>query len=249
MSSFWYTGATLEALHGEGFQSFTLFGPIHLFWLGLCAVLAVTLGIWYHRAGDFARRRALIVLTVLLLADEAFKQIGTAVTGQWTVDYLPLHVCSINIFVCLLNTLRPSDRLKEILYAVCLPGAAIALLSPTWLAEPMWNFMHLHSETVHILLLLYPVLLLAGGFRPSPKRLKFVFAFLGCTGVPIYFVNKKLDTNFFFLNGTENNPITEFFAGIFGERLYFLGYPFLVAALAAALYLPWYFVRKKEAKG
>ena len=38
-SPFWYTIDTMQALHGYDYHAFELFGPVHLFWLGLCAFL------------------------------------------------------------------------------------------------------------------------------------------------------------------------------------------------------------------
>ena len=52
----------------------------------------------------------------------------------------------------------------------------------------------------HALLVLYPTLLVVGGYRPSPRRIPQVLAFLFGSALPIYFLNKPLGTNFYFLN-------------------------------------------------
>ena len=84
------------------------------------------------------------------------------------------------------------------MYALCLPGALIAMLSPSWQRLLVWNLMHLHSYSVHVLLILYPVLLLAGGFRPQMQNIRKVLEFLVCTATPIFFLNRLIGTNFFF---------------------------------------------------
>ena len=72
-SPFWYTIDTMQALHGYDYHAFELFGPVHLFWLGLCAALCVGGSLLFRRLGQAGRRRVLAVLTVLLLADELLK--------------------------------------------------------------------------------------------------------------------------------------------------------------------------------
>lgn len=90
------------------------------------------------------------------------------------------------------------------------------------------------------LLILYPVLLLAGGFRPQVHHIRWVLAFLCAIATPIFFLNRLLKTNFFFLNDPQGNAITAFFAHCFGERFYLLGFLPVLAAVLLLLYLPWY---------
>ena len=165
-SPFWYTVDTMQALHGYDYHAFELFGPVHLFWLGLCAFLCAGGSVLFRRLGPAGRQRVLRVLTLLLLTDELLKDVSSLATGQFVWAFLPFHLCSINLFVCVWYALRPHPLAAEVLYALCLPGAAAALLFPSWQALPLWNVMHLHSSTVHTMLVLFPVLLLAGGFRP-----------------------------------------------------------------------------------
>lgn len=76
------------------------------------------------------RHQILRAVFVLMLADEFMKQTVLLYTGQWNVTYLPLHLCSINIFVCWYDAIHQSRWSKEILYALCIPGAVVAMLSP-----------------------------------------------------------------------------------------------------------------------
>ena len=161
-SPFWYTVDTMQALHGYDYHAFELFGPVHLFWLGLCAFLCAGGSVLFRRLGPAGRQRVLRVLTLLLLADELLKDVSSLATGQFVWAFLPFHLCSINLFVCVWYALRPHPLAAEVLYALCLPGAAAALLFPSWQALPLWNVMHLHSSTVHTMLVLFPVLLPTG---------------------------------------------------------------------------------------
>ena len=70
-----------------------------------------------YKAADEKKRAQLWGLfAVLLLADEAFKQIGLQIGGNFNWDYLPLHLCSINIFLIALYAWKPSRLLDNFLY-------------------------------------------------------------------------------------------------------------------------------------
>ena len=185
MSEFWMSYDLIAQRYGPGYQGYPLFGAVHWAELAATAALLLVVTRWYRRSGACARRRILWGVTALLLADEAALVLAMALTGQWEPSDLPLHLCSIHIFLCLYNTLFDRDWCKEELYALCIPGAAIALLCPGWLGTKAWSFINLHSVSLHALLLLYPILLVAGGFRPQVRRLPAVLAALAVPVVPV----------------------------------------------------------------
>ena len=186
-------------------------------------------------------------VTAALLADEAALLLGMALTGQWNWSYLPLHLCSINVFVCLYCTVTDQNWCKEELYALCIPGAMLALLCPSWRDVPSWwTLINLHSVSIHALLVLYPVLLVAGGYRPSVRRVPMVLAFLFGSALPIYFLNKPLQTNFYFLNNPYGNVITSAFTAALGEKYYILGFLPAIAAALVIMYLPWYVIGRRK---
>lgn len=57
---------------------------------------------------------------------------------------------------------------------------------------------------------------------------------------PVFFLNRLLGTNFFFLNHPQGNAITVFFAHCLGEHFYVFGFLPVFAAVWVLLYLPWY---------
>lgn len=246
LSEFWYTVYSMQEKYGEDYQSFTLFGPTHLFWLFLTLCICVICSLRYRKFSEKGRLRFLRVLMALLITEELTRQLTTFITDQWQPEMLPLHMCSINIFVCLWYVIHPNNLAGNILYALCLPGAAIALLSPTWLALPINNIFHICSEVLHILLVLFPITLLVGGFRPNPRMLPKVFlCLLGACAV-IYPLNKALGTNFFFLNDPNGNIITKVCSSVFGEHFYIIGMGIILAVMWVVLYLPWWLKDRKN---
>ena len=125
MSDFWKSYDITAAEYGAGYECYPLFGTVHLIELALSALFLLGMVWWYRRSTPRTRRHILVGLTAALLVDEAALLLGMACTGQWNWSYLPLHLCSINVFVCLYNTLTDRSWCKEELYALCIPGPAL----------------------------------------------------------------------------------------------------------------------------
>ena len=237
ISEFWFTTHSFCEKYGYSYRGFELYGTVHMFWLLLCFSLCVFGGMLYRRSSEKTRRAVLCTISGVLLTLEMIKYASLILTGQWEWQFLPLHLCTINIYVIFLYALHPNDLIAELLYAVCMPGAAIALVSPSWTQVPINNFLHIDSSLTHVLLILFPVLLLWGGFTPSLKRLWKVVLILAALCVPIYIIDIILNEDFFFLNGDNTNPVLVFLGDIFPD--YRMGMPVVAAIAWAVMYLPW----------
>lgn len=226
---------------GMGFRSFDL---THLMWLAVTVVLIVLAALQYRRLDEKGRDKWRKVVAILLIADELFKQVCLIIGGNFLVKYLPLHLCSINLFLIAYHAWKPNKMLGSYLYAVCIPGALAAILCPTWTQLPVLNFMHLHSTTVHILLLMYPVVLTVGGdIKPRAKQIPKCLLILACLAAVALVANLLLDTNFFFLMGAggKNNPLY-LFELLLGDHRF--GFPILIAAVLAVMFIPVEFYHK-----
>lgn len=231
---------------GEGY-GFELFSPHHLLWLAVFAVTVAVCCIRYRRSSADKRARWRKTAAVLLVADELFKDVMLLLGGNFMLKYLPLHLCSINIFLIAIHAWRPSKLLGNFLYLVCIPGAVAALLFCTWAMLPPLNFMYLHSFTVHILLALYPIVLTAGGdIRPQIRYFPKCVLLLAVMAVPIYGVNLLCDTNFMFLMYAEEGSPLLWFEEHWGSHL--LGYPVLIAAVLGVMSVPGLLLEKRREK-
>lgn len=183
----------------------------------------------------------------MLLADELFKVVMLVIGNRYEPSYLPLHLCSINIFIIAFHACKPLRVFDGYLYTVGIPGALAALLFPSWTALPLQNFMHLHSFTVHILLAMYPIVLTVGGeIVPRVRDIwKYLLALLGMA-IPIYFVNVYLNTNFMFLMSADDGNPLAVFEKMWGNHL--LGFPVLIAAVLLVMYVPLGIFRRIRAK-
>ena len=226
---------TVETIpSGAGFSSF---GTLHLMWLALFIVILVLNCLLYHKLSEDGRGKWKKIIAILIALDELFKMAMLAIGDRYTASYLPLHLCSINIFLVAFHAWKPNKTIGAFLYTVCIPGAIAALLFPSWTALPFGNFMHLHSFTIHILLALYPLVLAINGeihinVRNVPKCLLLLIGM----AIPIYLINMILDTNFMFLMSVEEGNPLYLFEQMWGNHL--LGYPVIIAGILIIMYLP-----------
>lgn len=219
---------------GLGFQ---LFDSLHISWLIIFLLTVIVNCILYRKMQLSGRNRWRKVTAWLLIADELFKMAILISSGNYTADYLPLHLCSINIFIIAIHAYKPSYVLDNFLYTVCIPGALAALLFPTWTSLPLANGMHLHSFTVHILLALYPVVLTVGGdIKPDIKALPKSLGLLILMAIPIYGLNLLMDTNFMFLISADPGNPLYWFEENWGMHL--LGFPVIIAGILFVMYGP-----------
>ncbi len=233
MNYFWEIVETMP--EGVGFSHY---GPVHLWWLAAFLVLTAGNCILYRKLGQKGRKIWRVVVAALLVLDEVYKQIPLFVQGYFTLDYLPLHLCSINIFLIAFHSVRPSGTLGNFLYTVCLPGAMAALLFPTWTALPAANYMLIHSFTVHIMLAMYPVVLtVAGDIRPELKQVAKALLLLVGLAAFAWVFNLIFNTNFMFLMYAEPGNPLYLFEEMWGSHL--LGFPVIIAGVLLVMHTPW----------
>lgn len=181
----------------------------------------------------------------LLLLDECFKWIVLLVGKRVSWSYLPLHLCSMNLFFVVWHVWKPSRFLDNFLYTVCVPGAFAALLFPSWLSLPVSSAMHIHSFTTHILLVLYPlVLTVSGEMKPDWRMIPQCIGLLIALAVPIFGLNRLLGTNFMFLMYAEPGNPLYLFEQMWGNHL--LGFPVMIAGVLMIMHLPIALYRKRK---
>lgn len=233
MEHFWKTVEVIP--EGIGFAHY---GPVHLCWLAAFVVLTVVNCILYRKLSEKGRKIWRIVMAVLLVLDEVYKQIPLFVQGYFTLGYLPLHLCSINIFVIAFHAFKPNKAVGNFLYTVCIPGALAALLFPTWNALPPANYMLIHSFTVHMLLCMYPVVLtVAGDIRPELRQVPKALLLLTGLAVFALICNLLMNENFMFLMYADPGNPLYLFEQMWGSHL--LGFPVIIVGILLVMHTPW----------
>ncbi len=240
MKYFLETSDTIQ--EGLGFSHFD---SLHITWLLVFMAVTMTCCLVYRKLGEKGRKKMRYVVASLCVLDEWYMVACLLIGGNYTADYLPFHLCSINIYLIALHALIPGKTLENYLYLVGIPGTLAALIFPSWVKLPLANFMHLHSFTLHILLVLYPIMLTVGGdIKPEPRQLpKCLLMLLGLAGIALV-VNLIFDTNFMFLmEAKPGNPLY-IFEQLFGSHL--IGFPIIITAVIVVMYLPVIILKKRQ---
>jgi len=225
---------------------FSLFGREHIAWLLIAAALGAALCLCFRRASDAGRGRLRRALGIAVLVCEGLKDGNLIAQGAFGIGYLPLHLCGLAVFFTLWHSLRPGETVGNFLYSTCMPGAAFALVFPDWTAYPALSYHSVVGFLVHTLLVVYPLMLVAGGaLRPRARYLPRCFAILLALAVPIYVFDRALQVNYMFLLRPSPGSPLEWFAALLGVPGYLLGYLPMLALVWLLLYAPF----RKTGKG
>ncbi len=228
-------------------KGFTHFDTAHLLWLSAFVIFTVVALLVYKRLPDTKRTKFRRIIAGLIVAEEIIKIIFLSSRGFYSRHYLPLHLCSINIFMIVWHSVKSNKALDNYLYAIGIPAAMMGLLFPAWTELPAWNFMSIHSFTVHILLAAYPIIVTLGGdIKPDVKCLPKALLILLGLALPVYGINLLLHTNFMFLMGTEPGSPLYFFQEKFGNHL--IGFPALLIPILIIMYAPVYIYKMATKK-
>ena len=225
---------------GMGYE---LFGPAHLLCVAVTVIAVIALILSVRRAEEKTQRRFLKLVPIFMVILETFKDCFLVSVHRFGVWYLPLHFCSMGIFVFLLREYLPWAKVKEILgeiaFMLILPGSVAALLFADWtIYYPVWNFMNIYSYIWHGLLVLYPVMIyIRREIRPQIRHIHWNLLFLCLVVPPIYVFDKYFDVNYFFVNWPVHDSPLEWLASFMGNPGYLAGYAVLVVALILVLYL------------
>lgn len=219
---------------GVGFQTF---GLTHLVWLLAGLLFCVAACIFYHKLSADKRKRMLTVLGAYIFCQEMSKNLVLIFLGEFSWGYLPFHLCGINILLIFFDIIKQTKVVRSFLYYFSIPGALPALLFPNWTEMPVWNFFHIHSFTIHILLVLYPLLLVTTNqVSTDLKSALRGIGLLVAMAIPVYGLNLLWGTNFMFLMKPDSGNPLEMFEKLLGSHLW--GFPILLPVVILVMYIP-----------
>ena len=218
---------------------FQMYDKSHILWLCLITCFIVIISNRYKNLTEKKREHFKKIYGIIVLMTEIIYQTIHIVTHQFTIDYLPLHLCGLAIYICLYDVFFPSDLMKEFFYCLCMPGALMALLFPNWTCLPIFNFACIDSFILHAMLVAYPIMLIRSGeFSPDFRRLPKCNLILLVVAIPIYGFNKIFNTNFLFINfPSEGSPMVVLEKWL-GNPGYIIGVYCLVLICWFILYIP-----------
>ena len=162
------------------------------------------------------------LLGLLMVCSEILRDGILMGRGEFSVGYLPLHLCSFSMGLCLLYGFFREER-GAVLCLIALPASICALLFPNWGELSLLHYISLHGYFFH-------ALLLQGGLMPLVTRelqlrwgdLWRALGFLLLTGGVVAPMNLYLGTNYMFLRWPSHHSPLEVLArlpGAFGYQV------------------------------
>ena len=227
---------------GVGFQAF---GLTHIIWLLAGLIFCVAACIFFRKLSAGKQNIVLRVLGAYIFLQEMAKNMVLIVLGEFSWGYLPFHLCGINILLIAFDVIKPTKVVRSFLYYFAIPGAMLALLFPNWTKMPVWNFFHIHSFTIHTLLVLYPLLLITTDrVATDLKSALRGTGLLVAMAIPVYGLNLLWGTNFMFLMKPDSGNPLEMFEKLLGSH--FWGFPILLPVVIFVMYLPAWILTKRR---
>ncbi len=249
MEYFWKQQDDIPA--GMGYP---LFGLAHLLSVAVTLFVVVFILSAVIRLEEQKQKRFLKTLPIVMILMEVFKDFFLMSVHRFGIGYLPLHICSIGIFVFLFREWLPwkwaKEAFGEIAFIVIMPASVAALLFADWTTlYPVLNFMNIYSYIWHGMLILYPLLIkVRGDINPSVSNIRHVLVFLCVIVPPIYVFDKIFGCNYFFVNWPVPNSPLEWLASFMGNPGYLLGYAGLTLVVILLMYIGIYLGKKYLAK-
>ena len=217
---------------------FKLFGVPHLVALGAIILIVVAL-LWVGQRFPIAwRAPARYALAALLVTQELLLHGWKWATGQWSIqEQLPLHLCSVMIWLSAAMLVTQSYPLYELAYLLGIAGAAQAILTPD--AGP-YGFPHFRFFQVfvsHGAIVAAAIYMTAvEGYRPTPTSLLRVFVTGNLYMLVVFWINRAIGSNYLFVS---RKPDTASLLDVLPDWPWYILYAEGIAvAMMLLLYLP-----------
>lgn len=187
---------------------FELFGPPHV--IGLVIILAFNLWIIFGWKNPSVQTRHIFryALAFLLVADELMWHWWNWYVGSWSIQYtLPLHVCSIMVWLSAYMLITENYFLYDFIYFMGIGAATQALLTPDAGIYGFPHFRFFQAMFSHGMIVTTAVYLtVIEGFRPTWKSLGKVVVGMNVYLVLIMCVNAILGSNYLFVAHKPETP-------------------------------------------
>jgi hypothetical integral membrane protein (TIGR02206 family) len=186
--------------------AFQLFGTHHLVTLLLIGAVALLLPIVVRLVCPGTARPVAVALALLLLGQEGVQLALAARREGPSVDLLPLHLCSLSVYLTAWVLITRAPRVYEAVYFWGLGGTTQALVTP--------DLVQGFPTVAYVLFFLGHGLVIAGvlygaivfGLRPYPASILRVAALTLALAAVVFFLNLWLGTNFLYLMAKPGRP-------------------------------------------
>ncbi len=216
---------------------FEFFGAAHL----AAISILIALNFWlasFKNAGERTKARIRWTLAIILWVNEIAWHAWNAAVGRWTIQtMLPLHLCSVLVWVGAFMLMTKNQVIYEFAYFLGIAGAFQAVMTPDLGIYGFPHFRFFQTFLSHGLIITSSIYMtVVEGFRPTWKSLLRVAIGINIYMVVIFFVNTAIGSNYLMING---KPDTASLLDILPDwPIYIIHMEIIGIANCLLLYLP-----------
>ncbi|NWF63851.1 MAG: TIGR02206 family membrane protein [Chloroflexi bacterium] len=186
-----------------------IFGVKHLTVIAIFAVSWLSFFYFRNKWNEKQKNVIRVTLAAALAVNEIGLHIWSAYWGVWNIQtMLPLHLCSVMVWVTVYTALTNNRKLYDFLYFLGIGGASQAFLTPADAA--LYDIPHyriLQTLIAHGLLITIPIFMTAAeGCRPTLASFKRIFIWTNIYMVAIFFFNRVIGSNYLFVAEKPPSP-------------------------------------------
>ena len=142
------------------------------------------------------------ILALILWGNEVAWHIWNYAVGKWSVQtMLPLHLCSILVWLGALMLVTKNYQIYELMYLMGIGGAIQALATPDLGIYGFPHFRFFQTFISHGLIITSAIYMtVVESFRPTWKSILRVAIWMNIYMVPVFLLNKAIGSNYLMIN-------------------------------------------------
>ncbi|MCR4789328.1 MAG: YwaF family protein [Lachnospiraceae bacterium] len=238
---------------------YQLFRTEHIVIMTLCFLFICACIHFYKKSSSRSGSRPDIIFGSFPLILIIARMIYVICCKEDLVYELPLHLCSLAGIVCFFHAMLSLKKdpswflrslkgfLGQVLFALCMPGAALAIIFPNGIVYPVFHFITFESYLFHTLIIIYVCFgLIDHRIVPSLHDAYMSILFLLVTVPFIYIFNVRFGTDYMFLlYPSYGSPLTGIYEA-YGHAGYLVFYGILAVLEIFLINLIGSFINKRK---
>ncbi len=182
--------------------AFQLFDRVHLATLGIILIIILLMALARNRLSKRNKENLRDTMAAILILNETSWHLWHIFYDEWTIqEMLPLHVCSILVWLSAWMLIKKSYRIFEFAYFLGIGGALQALLTPDIGIYGFPHYRFFQTFISHGFIIIATVyMVVAEEMRPTWKSMLRVAIFGNLYMAAVFGINTLIGSNYLFVN-------------------------------------------------